>query len=90
MIYLICFIVWNIFVFFLYGTDKLLAKKRKHRIRESTLILLSYLFASLGAMLGMIVFNHKTSKVKFRVLIPLSFIFNIICALVFCKFNQVI
>lgn len=71
--------IWNFIVFIMYGVDKYKATHRKYRISEFALIAPSFIFASLGAMLGMIVFNHKTSKTKFRIFIPLAFIFNIIC-----------
>ena len=50
----ILFLIWNIIVFFVYGTDKLLAKKRARRIRETTLILTAFLFGGIGAMFGMV------------------------------------
>ena len=68
--------VWNIFVFIIYGADKLCARLHKRRIRERTLISLAYLIAGVGAMFGMVVFNHKTSKMKFRILIPLSVVIS--------------
>ena len=69
-------LIWNLVVFFVYGLDKLFAKNGLRRIREKTLIILSYLFGAVGAMFGMVVFNHKTSKIKFRILVPLSVVFN--------------
>ncbi len=78
-------LAWNCVVFILYGIDKYKAKHRKWRISELMLVASAYIFASIGAMLGMIVFNHKTSKTKFRVLIPLSFVFNIICIIAIKK-----
>ena len=75
-IILIILSVWNVFVFFLYGFDKLRAKKEMRRIRERTLLISSYAFGSLGAIFGMVVFNHKTAKPKFRALVPLSVILN--------------
>lgn len=69
-------LIWNLVVFFAYGLDKLFAKNGLRRIREKTLIILSYLFGAVGAMFGMVVFNHKTSKIKFRILVPLSVVFN--------------
>lgn len=77
----IIILIWNIIVFALYGIDKYKAVKGKYRISEATLILPCFVFGSLGAMLGMIAFNHKTSKTKFRICIPLSFIVNIVCYL---------
>lgn len=80
MIYVTSFcILWNFFVFSLYGADKYKAVHQKYRISESILIAPAFFLAAFGAMLGMIIFNHKTSKIKFRVLIPLAFIINIIC-----------
>lgn len=71
-------LIWNLVVFFAYGLDKLFAKNGLRRIREKTLIMLSYFLGAVGAMFGMVVFNHKTSKIKFRILIPLSVFFNVL------------
>lgn len=77
-IILLFYIIWNLIVFALYGVDKRRAKRGVWRISETTLIVPAFALASMGALLGMVVFNHKTSKTKFRVLIPLSFLFNIV------------
>ena len=69
--------VWNIIVFFMYGIDKLKAKRSKWRINENALIVSAFLFGGIGAALGMIVFNHKTSKTKFRILVPIAVIAGI-------------
>ncbi len=74
----IILIIWNIITALLYGIDKYCARKKKRRISEKCLILVAFLFGNLGAMLGMIIFNHKTSKTKFRILIPLSFILDVL------------
>ena len=63
-------------MFVLYGIDKLKAVKKCRRIRESTLTLSAFLFGGVGAIFGMVVFNHKTSKAKFRVAVPLSVLLN--------------
>ncbi len=81
IIYAIC--LFNAVVFVLYGIDKLKAVRGKYRISEKVLLTLPFFMASLGAMLGMIVFNHKTSKTKFRIIIPLSFIINILIFILF-------
>ena len=72
------FILWNILVFLFYGIDKLCAKKGKGRISEIALISASFVFAALGSLLGMVVFNHKTGKLHFRILIPLAFLLNLL------------
>lgn len=76
MIYYIIF-AWNIFTMLLYGIDKLKAKKRSWRISETALIVPAFLLGGTGAILGMVIFNHKTSKGKFRLLVPLAFVLNI-------------
>lgn len=72
----IIFLIWNILVLLLYGTDKICAKTGKRRIREATLITCAFLFGGIGAMFGMVLFNHKTSKIKFRISVPLAVILN--------------
>ena len=64
--------LWNVFTFFLYGWDKLCAKRHWRRIPESVLIGVSFLLGALGALFGMVIWNHKTSKMKFRLLIPVA------------------
>lgn len=76
-IYYIIFI-FNIFVLLLYGLDKFKAKKKLRRIKERTLIISAFLLGGVGAIFGMVLFNHKTSKPKFRILIPLAVILNVI------------
>ncbi len=68
--YMILFFAWNIIVMLIYGLDKMKAKRGRRRISEATLLLCAAFFGGCGAMFGMILFNHKTSKIKFRILIP--------------------
>ncbi len=70
--YTIILLIWNIVVMFLYGIDKMLAKAHKRRISEATLLFCAFLMGGCGAMFGMVLFNHKTSKIKFRILVPLA------------------
>lgn len=67
----------NLFAFLLYGVDKAKAKKGAWRIPEATLLLAAALGGSLGALLGMEVFRHKTKHIQFRVLVPLCLIVHI-------------
>ena len=57
-------LVWlaviNLLTFLVYGTDKRRARKGKWRVPEKTLFLLPLLGGSIGALLGMRVFHHKT------------------------------
>lgn len=51
--------------------DKQRAKKHRWRIPESVLLASAALGGSLGALLGMCLFRHKTCKAKFFVTVPL-------------------
>ncbi len=67
----------NLLAFTLYGVDKAKAKRGAWRIPEATLLLAAALGGSLGALLGMEFFRHKTKHVKFKVLVPLFLILHI-------------
>jgi len=77
-IFYLILLIWNVIVALMYGLDKFFAKCRARRISETTLITLAFLFGGIGAQFGMIIFHHKTSKSKFRFLIPLSVFCNVI------------
>lgn len=64
------FVAINIVAFFVYGIDKLKAKRNRWRIPESTLLLLAVIGGSVGALLGMKVWHHKTMHKKFTYGIP--------------------
>lgn len=64
----------NLYAFILFGVDKRRAKRKMWRIPEARLLLSALLGGSVGAMLGMAIFHHKTKKPKFFVLVPLIFI----------------
>ena len=57
-------LVWlaviNLLTFIVYGADKRRARRGKWRVPEKTLFLLPLLGGSIGALLGMRVFHHKT------------------------------
>ena len=64
-------ILMNLIAFALYGIDKRQAKQGAWRISEYTLLLVALLGGSLGALLGMHYFRHKTRHRKFRYGVPL-------------------
>ena len=70
--------LWNFAVMIIYGADKFLAIRGLRRISEKTLISLAFLMGGVGASLGMTLFRHKTKHKKFKILVSLSVIFNII------------
>lgn len=63
----------NIVTFALYGIDKRRAQKQRWRISERTLLLLPLIGGSVGGLLGMAVFHHKTRHWYFRVGLPVMF-----------------
>ena len=71
-------VIINLIEFILMRLDKLFAIKHKERIPEITLLFLSFIGGSLGAMLGMIIFKHKTRKWKFKIIFTLSLLIHIL------------
>lgn len=59
------------------GLDKKKAKKHSFRIPEKVLLTLSFLGGSLGTLIAMHCFHHKTQKTIFKVGVPLLLIINI-------------
>ena len=78
MIYLLTV---NALVFLLMLIDKQKAKKHLWRIPESTLMLSAAVGGSIGALLGMYTFHHKTRKPKFYIGIPFILFLQIALAL---------
>ena len=74
---LVLLVVLNLLSFLLYGLDKWKAKRNAWRIRESTLLLAAAMGGSLGALLGMELFRHKTKHWKFKILVPLFLVLHI-------------
>ena len=71
----------NALSFALYGIDKRRARRGAWRISERTLIVAA-LFGTVGALMGMSVFRHKTIKPKFSIGVPLILTVKIIVAIV--------
>ena len=71
-------IVINVVTFLVYGIDKRKAKKGSWRISEATLLILAAIGGSIGALLGMKIWHHKTMHKKFKYGLPLILIIQII------------
>ncbi len=64
--------VLNVLTFLIYGWDKLCAKREgARRVPEKTLLFLAVIGGSVGAILGMNFFRHKTRHAQFRYGLPL-------------------
>ena len=72
-------IIINALTFFIYGIDKLKAKKGKWRTPEASLLGLAVIGGSIGAYLGIKVWHHKTLHKKFKYGIPAIIILQITC-----------
>lgn len=68
----------NLLAFTAMGVDKWKAKHHRYRIPERTLFLFVALGGSLGGMIGMAVFRHKTRRRKFQIGFPVLFLFQVL------------
>ena len=62
---LLSFLSINSIVFILAGYDKYSAKRNKRRIPENTLFFLEAIGGTIGLLLAMLLFRHKTTKSSF-------------------------
>jgi uncharacterized membrane protein YsdA (DUF1294 family) len=86
-ILLIYLVVANTIAFTMYGIDKQRAIKEKWRISEKTLLLIGAIGGSVGAFLGMQMFNHKTKHWQFKILVPLFMVLHIVFVVAFIILN---
>jgi uncharacterized membrane protein YsdA (DUF1294 family) len=73
----IYFIAINTISFAMFYIDKSKAKRDKWRIKENTLHLTSFLGGSAGSIAAMVLFHHKTRKLKFCAITAGALLFNI-------------
>lgn len=79
------FISVNLIGFFLMGIDKHKAKKRAFRIPEATLFIIAIIGGSIGSIIGMYAFRHKTRHWYFVYGMPFILLLQI--ALIIALFN---
>lgn len=72
---------WNLAAFALMGADKAKARRGRWRVPEKTLFLSALLGGSVGAMLGMSLFRHKTRHRSFRLGMPLILCLQVLALL---------
>ena len=68
----------NLLLFILMGLDKRKAKLNHWRISEKTLFSLALMGGSIGGILGMYTFRHKTKHLKFTLGFPIIFLFHLL------------
>lgn len=69
----------NLILLIMYGLDKFFAILNKRRIRERTLFVTALIGGGIGGIVGMLIFKHKTKKIKF-------YIWNIGISVIWCYF----
>jgi len=75
----------NVATMFVYGLDKAKANNYKaRRISERTLLILALIGGSIGALIGMKLFRHKTQKLSFQA--PLAVIIGLQILLIWLVF----
>lgn len=78
-------IIINIVGFLIMGIDKSKARNHSWRISESALFFVALIFGSLGCVIGMQVFRHKTKHWYFKWGMPLILLLQIaIVAFILC------
>ena len=82
---LIYFAAVNIIGFALMGNDKRRARKNAFRIPEATLFAFSVIGGSIGTLIGMYTFRHKTKHWYFVIGMPVILVLQIIILLLLEK-----
>lgn len=80
LILLIYLLAMNIVGFLSMGIDKYKAKKRAFRIPEATLFTIAIIGGSIGSILGMFTFRHKTRHWYFLYGLPAILILQLVLA----------
>ncbi|WP_411679532.1 DUF1294 domain-containing protein [Clostridium thailandense] len=75
-------LLYYILIINLYGIlimyyDKNKSIKKQWRVPEARIFLISFILGSLGVILGMYLFRHKTKHMKFTLGVPLIFIIQV-------------
>lgn len=78
--------ILNLTTFLMFGFDKLIAGGRAQRVPEKALWLMSVLGGSVGGLLGMYVFHHKTRKLSFLLVMAGIFLLQMILLVVYWQF----
>lgn len=79
----------NVLGYLLMLADKHKARKKQWRIPEATLMSVAALGGSVGSLLGMYHFRHKTKHPKFYIGIPLLLLLQIAAAVYFYRWRTV-
>lgn len=84
-IIILYFVTMNAIGFGIMGIDKWKAKKGYWRIPESTLFIIAVIGGSIGSILGMYAFRHKTKHWYFVFGMPAILVIELLIAFLFSK-----
>lgn len=84
-LFTIYLIIINIITFTVFAIDKFAAIKHRRRIRVATLFGLSILGGSIGGLISMYLFRHKTRKKYFTIGIPMIIVIQILLWILFWR-----
>lgn len=76
--FIIYLVVINIIAFLAMGIDKRRSIKNEWRISEKALFTLAFIGGSIGSILGMYIFRHKTKKIYFQIFFYVALVLQII------------
>lgn len=79
------FVTINIGSFIYFGLDKKKAQKNQQRIPEKSLLIMTLFGGTIGSVLAMLLFNHKTAKKSF--LLKILFIILIQILILYLIYN---
>lgn len=79
---IIYLIIMNLITFLAMLIDKRKAEKGKWRIKESTLLMLALIGGSIGEIIGMFVWHHKTQKTRFLIGVPVIILLQLLIIIV--------
>lgn len=82
---LIYLLIINLFGFLIMLIDKQRAVHKEWRIPEKTLLLISILGGSIGMLLGMSSFRHKTKHKKFTMGVPFILFMQVFLIILYLK-----
>ena len=85
---LIYLLILNAAGFLLMLIDKKKAQLGRWRIRESTLLTVAALGGSIGTMLGMNLFRHKTKHLKFSLGVPVIFVLQVMATVILLSIKK--
>ena len=79
------FMIINLVGFVMMCVDKQLAIHHKNRVPEKVLFLIAIIGGSLGSILGMYAFRHKTKHVSFVIGMPVILIIQLVLTYLFLR-----